>query len=134
MGDGKAGPPFAENDAPAMTLEEAKVFISEVEWRFARTMPHAPHSYIVRMKVSNDKFVAFTKLIREQGTRRKWGPYKHTYLEIDEFSYWTQGAPIASTFILNQARTDSTPQAKPKATKRAVKCVEENETFNRSEK
>jgi hypothetical protein len=44
-------------------------------------MPWAPHEYIVRRNVDNDKFVAFVKLIREQGERRKWGRYRNTCLD-----------------------------------------------------
>jgi transcriptional regulator with XRE-family HTH domain len=109
------------NAARALTIDEAREFISQCEWTFAKTMPHAPHEYIVRRKVENDKFVGLVKLIRREGERRTWGRYRNTYLAIDEWSYWTMGAPIPITIIINRARTGEPmgepPPAKPKKLK-----------------
>lgn len=114
---GGSRPPWPENEcaAPALTIEEARIFISECTWVYAKTMPWCEHWYITRMRVDNDRFVGLTKLIREAGEKRKWASYRAIYLDLDDgFSYWTQGAPIASTFILNRARSDSTPLPKPR--------------------
>jgi hypothetical protein len=111
-----------QNAARPLTIEEAREFIGQVQWTFAKTMPWAPHEYIVRRNVENDKFVGLVKLIREQGERRKWGLYRNTYLDIDEWSYWTMGAPIPVTIIINRARTgepmgEPPPPKKPKKPK-----------------
>jgi hypothetical protein len=66
-----------QNAARALTVDAARAFIGQCEWTFAKTMPWAPHEYIVRRNVDNDKFVGFVKLIREQGARRKWGRYRN---------------------------------------------------------
>ena len=97
----------------ALTVDEAREFISQNKWTFAKTMPWAPHEYIVRAKVDNDKFVGFVELIREQGERRKWGRYRNVYFDIDEWSFWTMGAAIRYTIIINRGRIGETYEQDP---------------------
>jgi hypothetical protein len=87
-------------------------FINQYEWTFAKTMPWCPHWYVVRRNVDNDKFVGFVKLIRAEGEIRPWGRYRHTYLDIDGYQYWTMGAPIANTIIINRSKLGE-PQGMP---------------------
>jgi hypothetical protein len=44
--------------------------------------------------------------IRERGERRTWGPYHHHYFDLDGWSYWTMGAPLDQTVLINRARSD----------------------------
>ena len=90
--------------ARMLSLDEAREFIQANEWTFAKTMPHLPHWYMVRRNVNNDKFVGFVKLIRTEGDSRRWGCYRHTYLDIDGYQYWTMGAPINVTIIINRSK------------------------------
>jgi hypothetical protein len=100
--------PEEENAAPALSIDEARAFIESCTWTFAKTMPWAPHEYLVRRNVDNDKFVGLVKLIREKGERRKWGRYRSVYFDLDGWSYWTMGAPVAITIIVNRAKIGST--------------------------
>ena len=93
---GEARPPWPENEcaAPALTIEEARIFTSECTWVYAKTMPWCEHWYITRMRVDNDRFVGLTKLIREAGEKRKWASYRAIYLDLDDgFSYSDSGSP-----------------------------------------
>jgi hypothetical protein len=54
-----------QNAARMLTVDEAREFINQYDWTFAKTMPWCPHRYVVRRNVDNDKFVGFVKLIRE---------------------------------------------------------------------
>jgi len=78
-----------QNAARMLTVDEAREFINQHEWTFAKTMPWCPHWYVVRRNVDNDKFVGFVKLIRAEGEIRPWSRYRHTYLDIDGYQYWT---------------------------------------------
>jgi hypothetical protein len=41
---------------------------------------------------------------REHGVEEQWGKYNFPYLYIDDYKYWTMGAPIEETIIINRAR------------------------------
>jgi hypothetical protein len=93
------------------TLDKARAYISEVRWQFAKTMPQWPHEYTVRQwRPDKDAdFAAFTLFIRAAGTVKPWPPdqtpkYRNSYLSIDEWEYWTMGASIAATTVINRAR------------------------------
>lgn len=88
------------------TIEDARGFIRQQQWTFAKTMPEAPHCYVVRQKVANDAdFDRFVRLIRREGDERRFGKRPFTYLTIDGFDYWTMGAPVQETIIINRARS-----------------------------
>jgi hypothetical protein len=91
-----------------LTPEEITAFIEAHNWRFARTMPHIPHSYVVRAQCrSAAEFERFVMHIRRHGYRQKFAGRTYTYLdvEIDGVSrmYWTMGAPLADTVVINRA-------------------------------
>lgn len=95
-----------------MTGDEAGRYIASVRWQFASTMPQWPHEYTVRAWRGDlrEEFLAFVALVREQGEVKPWPRdaaqprYRHTYLEVDGWEYWTMGAPIAETTVINRAR------------------------------
>ena len=80
--------------------------IARCEWTFAKTMPQCPHEYIVRNKcpLSDEEFVYFVNMQRNYGKIERWGKYITPYLYIDDYKYWTMGAPIEETIIINRAR------------------------------
>lgn len=85
--------------------ERFRSLIQSIPWTFAKTMPKWPHEYIVRGNSWSDvDFEDFVAHIRANGEMRRWGPYHHTYLDLDGWSYWTMGAPVVQTKIINRAR------------------------------
>ena len=100
-----AAPPrydFDDSSADPFDIEDARAYIDEVRWQFAKTMPQWPHEYTVRdWRVDlDDTFLDFVELIREQGVVKPWPAdsptprYHHTYLAIDGWDYWTMGEPV----------------------------------------
>ena len=79
--------------------------IARNNWTFAKTMPKIPHFYIVRNRctLSGEEFDRFVRLQRDFGTPMRWGKYTFPYLIIDGWKYWTMGAPIEETIIINRA-------------------------------
>ncbi len=90
-----------------MTNEEITSFIRSHTWTFAKTMPDAPHEYVVKAKCrSPSEFEAFARHIREHGYRGKFGRTTYTYFDwpVDGVVhvFWTMGAPLAATIIINR--------------------------------
>ena len=95
----------------AFTTDDARAYIAKVRWQFAKTMPQWPHEYTVRKWRSDleDEFLAFVLLIRHEGVVKPWPPdvptprYHHAYLELDGWEYWSMGAPVPETTLINRA-------------------------------
>lgn len=89
----------------------ARRFVAQVRWRFAATMPKWPHEYTVREweRSREEDFESFVRLIRECGETRPWPrgarvpKYHHIYFELEGWQYWTMGAPISETTVINRA-------------------------------
>lgn len=91
-----------------MVPDEIEQFIQSHQWRFAKTMPHIPHSYIVKEKCRDpQEFERFVMHIRRNGYRQKLGRYYYTYFDwpVDGIihQFWTMGEPLAATIIINRA-------------------------------
>lgn len=90
------------------SIEDARAFIAKSKWVFAKTMKATPHEYVNRKVISpteQAEFDKFVRFIRENGEKCLYWNKEYTYLLIDGWYYWTMGAPIEETFILNRAST-----------------------------
>jgi hypothetical protein len=65
-------------------------------------MPHNPHEYTLRRDTRGASFDAAVRYIREHGEiEMYWGkPYKTLYR--DGHKYWTMGAPLDVTILINR--------------------------------
>lgn len=90
----------------SLDYEKLRDMISRCQWTFAKTMPWAPHEYIVRGKcpLSEEEFLYFIDMQRRFGVEERWGNYLHSYLYIDDYKYWTMGAPVEETIVMNRAK------------------------------
>ena len=87
-------------------MERIKTLISSVEWTWAKTYAKsAPHWYCVfkRNPELDQEFRYFTQYIRDHGVTRKFWSKEFTYLEIEGFEYWSYGAPVEETELINRA-------------------------------
>ena len=85
-----------------------KKFIDNVNWAFAKTMPEWPHEYIVKNKVDQRLFIETVRHIREFGYKNYFYDKPLTYFEEDSLIYWTMGAPINETTIINRCTKENT--------------------------
>jgi len=87
-------------------MERARSYISTVRWQFAKTMPETPHEYTVSKWNPNlrDEFEWFVNAIRQHGKGERFFNKTFMYFAIDGKKYWTMGAPIKETILIN--RTD----------------------------
>ena len=89
-----------------MSIDKLRSMIARCQWTFAKTMPFAPHEYIVREKcpLTTDEFEYFVEMQRQYGVKERWGKYNNPYLYIDDYKYWTMGAPLEDTTVINRAK------------------------------
>ena len=87
-----------------MTIEEARLFLLDQEFTFAKSYADTfPHYYLQRIKSTNEnKFEELLYLIREQGKVYHFYKKQYVYLEIDDFVYWEVGRPIKCVQVLNK--------------------------------
>ena len=89
-----------------LNYERLREMIARCQWTFAKTMPWCPHEYIVRDKcpLTDDEFLYFVDMQRRFGVKERWGKYNNPYLYIDDYKYWTMGASMEETKVMNRAK------------------------------
>ena len=92
-----------------MTHALFRQFIERNTWIFAKTYAaYCPHEYIVKDRLSEEEKSVFEQiviLIREKGFEAVYGNLgPNQYYTVDEYYYWTMGAPVEQTIILNRAK------------------------------
>ena len=95
-------------DNSILLPDNLRKFIDSSKWTFARTMPEWPHEYIVREKVDEIIFVQLVQFIRAYGYDGKFYQKTITYFDDGGLVYWTMGAPIEETTIINRCRREDT--------------------------
>ena len=84
-------------------------FINDATWIFAKTYAKTwPHEYIVRDKVDECLFVSLVKHIRTHGYIGHFYSKKIIYFDDLGMVYWTMGAPIEETTIINRCQNNQT--------------------------
>ena len=86
---------------------ELLAFVNEQKWVFAKTMPTWPHEYIVRERVDEELFERLVRHIRTHGYEGKFYHKTLTYYDEDGMMYWTMGAPLEETTIINQCKKEN---------------------------
>lgn len=79
-------------------------FIAARRWQFASTMPDKPHWYTIRKWCPDQEaaFEEFVRIIRKYGDDEVFEGKVYRYLELDGFHYWTMGAPVPETTVINR--------------------------------
>ena len=92
---------------------ELKAFVNETSWTFAKTYAKTwPHEYIVRDRVDQSLFLALVEHIRAHGYEGRFYQRTITYYDHDGMVYWTMGAPVEETTIVNRCGSDETYEAR----------------------
>lgn len=86
--------------------DDLREFVDTSEWTFAKTMPQWPHEYIVRDRVDEDLFLRLVRHIRANGYEGKFYRKSITYCDDGGLVYWTMGAPLEETTIVNRCRKE----------------------------
>jgi len=86
--------------------EDLRSFVNDERWTYAKTMPEWPHEYLIRERVDRDLFERTVTHIRSNGYVGLFYRKKITYYEEAGLVYWTMGAPLEETTIINRCRKE----------------------------
>jgi len=93
-------------------LKRLHYLFSDKRWIFAKTMPQNPHEYTLRKHWKNeDDFVEAVQLIRDYGYVIKFQGRKYTQFNVLGHFYWSMGAPLPVTILINRACIDKDAKA-----------------------
>lgn len=107
-------PPTPSTEIVTLSEETLRHFVATSHWIYAKTMPHAPHEYTLRKNAQNEAlFEQFVMHIRHHGYRERYGKNWYIRLDLDEWKYWTMGAPLKSTILINRALHDAQASVRP---------------------
>ena len=100
---------------PPPDLEHVRNLLLAQQWIFAKTMPDNPHSvHATRCWEWDEDFAWTVETIRRYGYEEIYEGWPDTVLNVDDMKYWTMGAPVAETILIN--RKLLTPRADPAVT------------------
>jgi len=86
--------------------QDLRSFLDREQWSFAKTMPIWPHEYLVRHRVDEQLFERTVIHIRSNGYEGRFYARPITYFEEKGLVYWTMGAPVEETVIINRCRKE----------------------------
>jgi hypothetical protein len=88
--------------------DKLRDFINSFTWTYAKTYTKVcPHEYIVKDKIDDKHHEYFTLVvsyIRENGFTANYKSRSGEYYILDDHYYWTMGAPVEETTVLNRAK------------------------------
>jgi hypothetical protein len=90
------------NGQPNAFPDDLRRFVSDEHWTYARTMPNWPHEYLVRARVDAALFERLVEHIRGNGYEGHFYRKPITYYDEAGLVYWTMGAPLDETIIINR--------------------------------
>ena len=91
---------------------ELRSFIETEVWTFAKTMPDWPHHYIVRDRVDEELLERLVVHTRAYGRPGRFYERVLIYYEEAGLVYWTMGAPVHETTIVNRCRSEDTYESR----------------------
>jgi hypothetical protein len=94
--------------APADIVDEARAFMADATWTYARTMPDNPHWYVVRTKLDDPKVDALDELLRNHSRLRRWHGHPYRAVDLDGWSVWDIW-PVINRKPTRFARWDGEP-------------------------
>ena len=94
------------NREPRALPVDLRRFVDESHWTYAKTMPKWPHEYLVRDRVDEALFLKLVQHIRANGQKQRFYEERCLYFEEDGLLYWTMGAPLDETTIVNRCKSE----------------------------
>ena len=81
--------------------------LKTLEFRFAKSMPHIPHEYVVRTPENQAAYVELFNVVQQHGVLEAFGRRRFRYWYAgDGFKYWTMTTDVDKSEIINRAKVD----------------------------
>ena len=92
------------NVLKCMDLNKFIEFIASQKWIFAKTYSEtAPHEYCLKKNCETiELFNEAVQFIRDNGVKEFFFKKSFIYFYHDGYKYWTMGAPIPITILINR--------------------------------
>lgn len=84
--------------------QELTSILERHPYRFAKSMPYMPHWYTLRKEWDSDLFSKTVIQQRELGYDKVWGGRSYRYFNANGYQYWTMGASVETTILINRAK------------------------------
>lgn len=99
---------MADREPSEEAITAFRDWVESYEWTFAKSYADgAPHEWLVRRNVHNEEmFEAFIGFIRFYGYPELYAGEEYVCLDIGNHKYWTMGAPVEETVIINRRSYD----------------------------
>src|SRR5688500_16258407 len=94
------------NTTAEVFYADVRLFVYSETWTFANTMYEWPHEYLVRERVDEELCENLVKHSRANGYGGHFYQTKITYYDEAGLMYWTMGAPLEETTIINRCRKE----------------------------
>lgn len=90
-----------------MKFSEVAAALEVQRYIYAKTMPYCPHWYCLRKNwVGNTDFEAVVQFIRDYGYEEKFYSKTMVRLDVNGMKYWSMGAPLGETILINRAHIE----------------------------
>lgn len=88
-----------------MNEQQFKDFIEKNFWKYSvKYAKTFPHWYCLKERCTDQEdFEKAVVFIRENGFARNFWKQVYIYYELDGYEYWTMGAPVDETILINKA-------------------------------
>lgn len=87
-----------------MNYKDVAEKLGSANFIFAKSMPKFPHFYTLRQDWDDKEFEDVVVFIRKNGKIRNWYGQKYIYYDLNGYEYWTMGASISETILINKAK------------------------------
>lgn len=88
---------------PNKDFERVAELLESHRWIYAKTMPENPHHYTLRKEWGNEEdFIFVVNYIRQHGYKAYFKGRAYIQLDLNGQFYWTMGAPIPQTILINR--------------------------------
>jgi len=88
-----------------LTFQKVAASLINADYKFAKTMPEHPHFYTLKEKWTSDiPFEEVVKFMRENSTTEQFKGQNYQMFYLNQYKYWTMGAPLDQTILINRAK------------------------------
>lgn len=89
-----------------LSKNEVDQLLLEAKWKWATSKEYKslPHAYTLSENWDRKVFESVVAYIREYGYKKQFFKTYYIYYQIEDFEYWTMGAPMSETILINKAR------------------------------